>query len=128
MALTMADAVFADGANDWDGTKTLTDGGADQTSDSVQIDDSYQTVIHVELENNAALTAGAQVQIEVSPDNTQWYEFGGPMVGGTTNADVYPWGGIVIPLGVQYVRLVAGSNTGGSVDIHAHHAQVTARS
>jgi hypothetical protein len=36
------------------------------------------------------------------------------------------WAGIEIPIGVKYLRLVAGSNTGQNVTVDADISEVTA--
>jgi len=119
MALTKAVTAI------WSG-QTLTAGAGDTTSSAVTVDDSYENGLSVKLTNGATgPTIAAQVQIEVSQDNTEWYEFGGPMVGGTVNSGVSSWGGIVIAIGVEYVRLVAGSNTAQDVTVEADITEVT---
>jgi hypothetical protein len=110
----------------WSG-QTLTAGGGDTTSSAVTLDDGYGAALHIKLTNGATgPTVPAQVQIETSADNSEWYEFGGALVGTTTNSDVVSWGGIEIPIGVEYLRLVAGSNTGQNVTVDADLSEVTA--
>lgn len=110
----------------WSGT-TLTAGAGDTTATAVTLDDGYGAALHVKLTNGATgPTVAAQVQIQVSADNTEWFNFGGALVGSTTNSAVSQWGGIDIPIGVEYLRLVAGSNTGQNVTVDADISEVTA--
>ena len=108
-------------------SQTLTAGAGDTTSSAQTIDDGYGAALHIKLTNGGTgPTVAAQVQIEVSGDNSEWYEFGGPLVGSTANSAVVSWGGIEIPIGVEYLRLVAGSNTGQNVTVDADISEVTA--
>ena len=110
-------------------SQTLTAGAGDTTATAVTLDDGYGAVLHVKLTNGATgPTVAAQVQIQVSADNSEWYDFGPPLVGSTGNSEVSSWGGIEIPIGVEYLRLVAGSNTGQNVTVDADISEVTALS
>ncbi len=108
-------------------SQSLSAGGADTTSSVVTLDDGYGATLHIKLTNGATgPTVPAQVQIEVSADNTEWYEMGGPLKGNTDNNGEVSWGGIPIDVGVEYLRLVAGSNTGQAVTVEADLSEVTA--
>lgn len=108
------------------GSKTLTADAGDTTSSSVNLTDGYGASLNIRLTNGGTgPTVAAQVQIEVSADNSGWFDFGGPLVGSTGNSAVSEWGGIEIPIGVQYIRLVAGSNTGENVTVDADISEVT---
>lgn len=110
----------------WNG-QTLTAGAGDTTSSAVNLEDGYGAALHVKLTNGATgPTVAAEVQIEVSADNSEWYAFGGPLIGNTDNNGVSEWGGIEIPIGVEHLRLVAGSNTGQDVTVDADISEVTA--
>lgn len=110
----------------WSG-QTLTAGAADTTATAVTLDDGYGAALHIKLTNGATgPTVAAEVQIQVSADNSEWYDFGGALVGTTNNSDVVSWGGIEIPIGVEYLRLVAGSNTGQDVTVDADLSEVSA--
>lgn len=106
--------------------KSLTAGAGDNTSSVVTLDDGYGAGLHIKLTNGATgPTVAAQVQIQVSGDNSEWYDFGGPLVGGTGNSQVVAWGGIEVPIGVEFLRLVSGSNTGQAVTVDADISEVT---
>ncbi len=106
--------------------QSLTAGAGDATSALATLDDGYGAALHIKLTNGATgPTIAAQVQIEVSADNSEWYEFGGVMQAGVGNDDVVSWGGINIPIGVEYLRLVAGSNTDQAVVVDADISEVT---
>ena len=98
----------------------------DQTSAAVNLTDGYGGVAEVKLTNGGTgPTVAAQVQIEVSADDTNYYKFGGPLAGSVTSSAVRSWV-IDIPIGVQYVRGVAGSNTGQNVTVRMEMSEVTA--
>jgi hypothetical protein len=108
-------------------SQTLTASAGDTTSSAVVLDDGYGAAVSIKLTNGATgPTIAAQVQIQVSQDNSEWYDFGGPLVGDTANSAVVSWGGIEVPIGVEYLRLVAGSNTGQNVTVDADISEVTA--
>ena len=99
----------------------------DQTSAAADLADGYSATASVKLTNGATgPTVAAQVQIQTSPDNSNWYAFGGSLVGSTVNSAVVSWGGIEIPMGVKYVRGVAGSNTGQNVTVRMEITEVSA--
>lgn len=108
---------------------SLTAGAADTTSSAVNLADGYGATIFVKLTNGGTgPTVAAQVQIEVSADNSNWFKMGGALVGSTANSAVVSWGGIRVEPGVQYVRFVSGSNTGQAVTVRAEVSEVTALS
>lgn len=120
MASTKAVSVLANAV-------TLTAGAGDTTSGVIVLDDGYGAGLHIQLKNGATgPTIPAQVQMQVSPNNTVFYNFGGPLKGGTSNNGVSSWGGIEIPIGVEYLRIVSGSNTGQNVTLNAAVSEVTA--
>lgn len=111
----------------WSGT-TLTAGAADTTATAVVLDDGYGAGLCVKITNGGtAPTIPAQVQIQVSQDNSEWYNYGGAMVGNTTNSGIESWS-VDIPIGFEYLRLVGGSNTGQNVTVDADISEVTALS
>ena len=119
MAATKTNSVI------WSG-QTLTAGAGDTTSTAVTLDDGYGAALHIKITNGATgPTIAVQIQIQVSSDNSEWYDFGGALVGGTANSYVVSWGGIEIPIGIEYLRLVGGSNTGQDVTVDADISEVT---
>lgn len=107
---------------------TLTAGAADTTSSAWTLDDGYGAVLGIKLTNGATgPTVPAQVQIQFSPDNSNWYNFGSPLYGSTSNSGVYSWM-VEIPPGVEYIRTVAGSNTGQNVTLRVEGSEITALS
>lgn len=107
-------------------SQVLTAGGGDTTSAAVDLTDGYGGVLSVRLANGATgPTDPARVQVEVSHDNTAWYDYGSPLVGGTDNDGIYEWC-VPLDIGVQYLRLVAGSNTEQDVTVDAEVTEVTA--
>ena len=108
---------------------TLTASAADTTSSAVNLTDGYGAVIDVKLTNGGTgPTVPAQTQIEVSEDGSNWYEFGGPLIGSTGNSAVVSYGGVEIPPSIQYVRTVSGSNTGQDVTLRVECSELSALS
>lgn len=104
---------------------TLTAAAGDTTSSSVNLTDGYGAVIQIRLTNGGTgPTIPAQSQVEVSPDDSSWYDYGGPLVGTSTNSDIIEW---VVPVdkSVQYIRLVSGSNTGQDVTLDSVVTETT---
>ena len=106
---------------------TLTAGAGNTTSDPVDLADGYGATLNIKLANGATgPTVAAQVQVQVSEDNSEWYNFGGALIGSKVANAVTSWGGIIIPIATKYLRLVAGSNTGQNVVVDADLSEVTA--
>lgn len=113
MAITKTGGVFHNNA-------TLTAGAGDTTATAVDITDSDEAAVSIKITNGATgPTVAAQCQIQTSPDNSNWYNFGGPLQGGVANSGVYSWSGIRLPPGTCYARTVSGSNAGQNVTIRA---------
>ncbi len=105
--------------------QSLTAGAGNTTSGTQTINTGYGGELMVKLTNGATgPTVAAQVQIQISGDNSKFYDFGGPMVGSVANSAVVQWS-IDIPIGVMYFKLVAGSNTGQAVTVDADFSNVT---
>jgi len=119
-------AITKTNASIWSST-TLTAGAGNTTSTANNLSAVYATTLNIKLVNGATgPTVPAQVQIMVSNDGTNYYNFGGPLVGSITNSATSQWGGIEIPMAVRNVQLVAGSNTGQNVTVSADISTVTA--
>lgn len=107
----------------------LVSGTVNVTGSVMTLDDGYGASLHVKFTNGATgPTVPAQVQIQVSADNVEWYDFGPVLKGDTANNAIRSWGGIEIPLGVEYLRLIAGSNTNQNVTVDSDISEVTALS
>ena len=119
MASTKVVTVLADNV-------TLTAGAGNTTSSVATLDDGYGAALHIKLTNGATgPTVAASVQIQVSADNSEYYNFGGAFTGSTTNSAVVSWGGVEIPIGVEYLRIVSGSNTGQNVRLDADISEIS---
>jgi len=114
----------------WSG-QTLTAGAGNTTSSVIDLSAGYGSVINIRLTNGATgPTVAAQVQVVVannynSGSPTLPISFGGPFTGGVTNSGVY-YCSVEIPIGIEAVELVAGSNTGQNVTVDADISTVTA--
>jgi len=105
---------------------TLTAGAGDTTSSSWDLQDGYGGTLYVKLTNGGTgPTVAAQVQVQASPDDSNWYDVGGPLVGSTSNSAVSSWK-VPIDIGDKYVRTVSGSNTGQNVTIRVEGVEVSA--
>lgn len=103
---------------------TLTAGAGDDTGTALNLTDSYGGTLHLKLSNGGTgPTIGAQIQVETSADNSEWYSYGGALVGGLTASTAYSWN-VDIPMGVMYIRTVQGSNTGQDVTCNIDFGEV----
>lgn len=107
-------------------SQTLTAGAGDTTATAVNLTDGYGATVNIKLTNGSTgPTLPAEVQIQLSEDNSEWYNFGSPLIGTTDNSGVTSWAGIEIPYGTNYLRLVAGSNTDQNVTVDADLSEVS---
>ena len=108
-----------------DNNVTLVAAAADHTSSVWTIDDGYGGVLNIKITNGATgPTVAAQSQIWVSPDNSNYYKFGGALVSTLGNAIITSWS-IEIPSGIKYLEVISGSNTGQNVTIRVEGTEVT---
>lgn len=110
----------------WSST-TLTAGAGDTTSSTIDLSAGYGAVVDISLVNGGTgPTIAAQVQVQVAADaaGTLWVNYGGPLVGSVTLSVTSSWS-VEIPIGVEALRLVAGSNTGQNVTVNADVSNVT---
>jgi len=107
---------------------TMTAGAGDVNGTAQDLTGSYGAQLDIKLTNGATgPTVGAQVQVQVAADagGTLWVNFGGALVGPTSNNGTASWS-LDLPIGVAAVRLVSGSNTGQAVTLDADISKVTA--
>ena len=105
---------------------TLTAGAADHTSSVWTIDDGYGGELYVKVTNGATgPTVAAVVQIWASADNSNWYKFGGALGSTLGNTIVSSWS-ISIPIGVEYIKVISGSNTVQDVVVRVEGTEITA--
>ena len=104
---------------------TMTAGAGDVTSSVVTLDDGYGATMGLKITNGAtAPTVAGQIVIETSQDNSEFFQFGGALVGSTTNSEVSSWV-VNIPIGVEYLRIVTGSNTAQDTTADVDISEVT---
>jgi len=119
MASTKVVTVLDDGV-------TLTAAAGDHTSGVWTIDDGYGGELYIKITNGATgPTIAAQAQIWASPDNSNYYKIGGILISTLGNAIVTSWS-IPIPIGIEYIKVISGSNTGQDVVIRCEGSEVTA--
>jgi hypothetical protein len=105
---------------------TLTAGAGDDTGAALDLTDSYGGELHLKITNGGTgPTVAGQIQIQTSADNSEWYDYAGPMVATTGNSEITSWN-VDIPMGVMYLRTVQGSNTGQNVTCDIDFGEVEA--
>ena len=105
---------------------TMTASAGDATSAALDLTDGYGAIAHIKLTNGGTgPTVAAQVQVQVSADDSNYYDYGGALVGSTANSAVVSWN-IPLDKSVMYVEFVTGSNTGQDVTMRIEVAEVSA--
>ena len=108
-----------------DNNVTLTAGAGDHDSTVWDLQDGYGGILHIKFTNGATgPTVAAQAQINVSPDNSNFYKLGNALVSNLGNSVVTSWS-IHIPTGIKYLKVTSGSNTGQNVTIRVEGSEVT---
>lgn len=113
----------------WNGY-TLTAGTGVNRSSVIDLSTSYGADLIITLNGGAGDTAEPNWQFEVSPDNSNWYNFGGKILGfGQFSGGA--WGNwsqsysIHLPMGVPYVRITINAHAWGNAwDVTAHISEV----
>jgi len=110
----------------WDAF-TLT-GGAGPTTSTATIDlaDGYGGVLDLKFTSTSGVSDVASIQIQVSQDNSGWFNFGGELTCLSGSSTSVSWGGIEIPIGAQYLRLVATHSPSATCIVNAKFSEVTA--
>ena len=109
-----------------DNNITLTAGAGDHTSGLWSLLAGYGGLLLLKITNGGTgPTLAGQAQVQVSPDNSNWYSFGGALIAQLGNGVITSWA-IPIPIGAKYVRVISGSNTDQDVVIRAEGVEVTA--
>ncbi len=108
--------------------ETFTAGSDHADSSVITLDDGYGASLHIKITNGGTgPTVALSLQIWVSGDNSEFYKFGGELQSDTDNSGEYSWGGIEIPMGVEYLKIApATTNTGEDVTVDADISEVTA--
>ena len=100
--------------------------GATTTSAAVDLRLAYAAAVSIKATNGATgPTVAATVQIQVSEDSVEWYNFGGALNSTLGNSVISQWGGIELPAASNYMRLVGTANTGQAVQLDADISYVT---
>jgi hypothetical protein len=107
--------------------QTLTAGAGNTSSSVISLTTTYGSQVDIKLTNGGTgPTVAAQVQVVVGNDATPTLatNFGGALVGSLGNSAI-SYFSVEIPIGVESVQLVAGSNTGQNVTVDADISSVT---
>jgi hypothetical protein len=109
-----------------DNNVTLTAAAGNHTSSTWDLADGYGGELHIKNTNGATgPTVAAQAQVWVSPDNSNFYKFGGVLIATLGNNVVTSWS-FPIPAGVKYCYVISGSNTGQNTTLRVEGSEVTA--
>ncbi len=109
---------------------TMTAGAGNVSTVGPDLSTAYGAQLDIKLTNGGTgPTVAAQVQIQVAADYNSgsphlWVNFGGPLVGSTTNSAASSWS-VELPIGVAAVQIVSGSNTGQNVTLDCDISSVT---
>jgi len=104
----------------------LSGGSGSVTSGAITWTTNYGQGLLVKMTNGATgPTVAGQVQVQVSYDNTNYFNYGGAILGSTGNAAVVSVAVPIYNLDVMYVRVVYGSNTAQTVTFRVEAGQVT---
>ena len=100
-------------------------GAEAHTSGLATLTGGYGALLYLKLTNGATgPTAAAACQIYVSPDNTNWYKHV-PWSPGITANNATDSTVVKIDIGVKYLVVKSGSNTGQNVTIRAEIVEIT---
>lgn len=109
-----------------DNNVTLTAGAGDNTSSIWTLTGGYGGELYLKITNGATgPTVAAQCQVWASPDNSNYYKLGGALISTLGNNVVTSWS-IQVPIGIAYLKVTSGSNTGQNVTLRTEGTQVTA--
>jgi len=109
-----------------DVTITKDQGAEAVASADWDLDNGFGGQLYIEVTNGATgPTVAAILQIYASPDDTTYYKFGGALGSTLGNNAVTTWS-IPIPIGVEFIRVMSGSNTDQDVVVRVEGSEVTA--
>jgi hypothetical protein len=108
-----------------DDNVTLAHDSANHTSGLLDLQDGYGGLLQVKITNGVTgPTIAAQCQVQVSGDNSNWYNLGGALISTLGNSIVTSWS-VPIPIGAKYLHVVSGSNTGQDVTLRVTGVEVS---
>jgi hypothetical protein len=101
-----------------DDNVTLTAGAGDHTSSVwTKTDTNTDAMLLIKLTNGATgPTVAAQSQVQVSADNSNYFNYGGPISPGTANNATVSQS-VPLSANVNYAKVVSGSNTVQNVTV-----------
>ena len=108
-----------------DNNVTLTAGAGDHTSSVWDLTDGYGGILNIKITNGGTgPTLPAQAQVWVSPDDSNYYKLGGALIATLGNGIITSWS-LIVPIGIEYLKVISGSNTGQDVVIRVSGTEVT---
>jgi hypothetical protein len=109
-----------------DNNVTCTAGAADADSSVWTLDDGYGGSLYIKVTNGSTgPTVTTYAFIQCSPDNSNWYSFGGKLYATLGNSIVTSWT-ISIPEGIEYLKVTHGGNTVQNTTIRVEGSEITA--
>ncbi len=113
---------------DNDVTLTAGDGPLSHESGVWNLEDGYGGELVIKITNGGTgPTVAAEMQVQVSPDNSNWYNSGGVIKSTLGNGVVSSWP-VPISAATKFVKVLSGANTGQDVVIRVEGTEVTALS
>lgn len=103
----------------------LTASAVYHTSSVWDLSSGYGGELYIRYSCQAVVpTTLASSSIRVSPNQTDWYDFGGPLQAGSGSLLTSSYA-IPIPISVSYVRVDTGGNVGTNMTVFIQGTQVT---
>lgn len=95
------------------------------TSTTLDLQDGYGAALAIKITNGATgPTVAANAQIYASPDNSNFYKFGGALQAQLGNGIVTSWI-VPIPIAIKYLYVIVTGNTGQAVTARVSGTEVT---
>ena len=108
-----------------DNNIVLTASGATHTSSVWNLTTGYGGALHIGLYcSGTAPSTPASSSILASPDNVNWFQFGGSLVA-TSGSNVTSSWVVPIPIGIQYLEVMTGGNVLANMQVNIIGVQVT---
>ena len=99
--------------------------GATKTGTGVDVSDEYGAIVSVKVTNGATgPTIACLAKIQVSNDNSAWFEFWEAR-SALGNNEVSEWA-VAIPAAVQFIRSIFDENTAQAVTVEAIGSSISA--
>ena len=106
-------------------TNTAVTAGSSSTTTSLDLTQKYGASIYFNIKNGAtAPSNAAYVEIQASPNDTNWFRWGSWVAGSPDNAGTISMGGIHVDDTVNYIRLLLVGGSDQSVNFDGYYVTV----